>query len=118
MKSPDARDNKYLSTREVADLRSIYEKMVYSLVSEKGMPATKITRKWLFPRHLLDTWFNAHIPRYRSAVIERYSARSMLIMTGSDDSLLQRTLSLLHFKHRGRYFWSIRGSAGCPAAFA
>ena len=32
-----------LSTREVAELLNIHEKMVYTLVAEKGLPATKIT---------------------------------------------------------------------------
>ncbi|MGD9184636.1 MAG: helix-turn-helix domain-containing protein, partial [Desulfobacterales bacterium] len=38
-----------LSTKEVAQLLDVNEKMVYTLVSEKGLPATKVTGKWLFP---------------------------------------------------------------------
>jgi putative molybdopterin biosynthesis protein len=38
----------------VAKLLNINEKMVYTLIHEKGLPATKITGKWLFPRHLVE----------------------------------------------------------------
>jgi len=40
---------KLLSTREVSKFLNVNEKMVYTLVSDKGLPATKITGKWLFP---------------------------------------------------------------------
>jgi hypothetical protein len=30
--------------------------MVYALISDKGLPAAKITGKWLFPRHLVEQW--------------------------------------------------------------
>ena len=34
---------KFLSTKEVAQFLGVNEKMVYTLVSEKGLPATKVT---------------------------------------------------------------------------
>ena len=49
-----------LSTKEVARFIGVNEKMVYSLVAEKGLPATKITGKWLFPRHLVEQWIEAN----------------------------------------------------------
>ena len=42
-----------LSTKEVAQFLGVNEKMVYTLVAEKSLPATKITGKWLFPKHAL-----------------------------------------------------------------
>ena len=33
----------YLNTKEVAKLLHVNEKVVYSLVSDKGLPATKVT---------------------------------------------------------------------------
>jgi len=39
-----------MTTKEVAHFLNINEKMVYSLVSEKGLPATRITGKWLRDR--------------------------------------------------------------------
>ncbi|MCG6895269.1 MAG: helix-turn-helix domain-containing protein, partial [Desulfobacteraceae bacterium] len=38
--------NRLMGTREVAKLLGVNEKMVYTLISEKGLPATKITGKW------------------------------------------------------------------------
>jgi putative molybdopterin biosynthesis protein len=37
-----------LSTKEVAKFLKINGKMVYTLISEKGLPATKVTGKWFF----------------------------------------------------------------------
>lgn len=47
--------NKFLTTKEVAKLLHVNDKMVYSLVNDKGLPATKVTGKWLFPGALLRT---------------------------------------------------------------
>ena len=55
---------KLLSTKEVAKFLGINEKMVYSLVSEKGLPATKVTGKWLFPQHLVEQWIEARTINY------------------------------------------------------
>lgn len=102
----------YLSTQEVSELLSINEKLVYSLISEKGLPATKITGKWLFPRHLVDKWFTSQIPGIRKAGIEQYADRDIIIMYGSDDPLLQKTLSLFHREQQGTIFLANQGSIG------
>ncbi len=44
----------FLSTKDVAQFLDVNEKMMYTLVSEKGLPATKVTRKWLFRHHLVE----------------------------------------------------------------
>ncbi|MDY0092544.1 MAG: helix-turn-helix domain-containing protein, partial [Candidatus Vecturithrix sp.] len=54
----------FLSTKEVAQFLDVNENMVYSLVSDKGLPATKITGKWLFPRRLVEQWLENHIINY------------------------------------------------------
>lgn len=109
---PDAFMKSYLSTQEVSELLSINEKLVYSLISEKGLPATKITGKWLFPRHLLDKWFTAQIPSSPHAEIGQYAARGILTLAGGDDPLLQDTLFLFHLKRRGTIFLAGQGSIG------
>jgi excisionase family DNA binding protein len=45
-----------MSTREVAEYLRIKERKVYDLVREKRIPCTRVTGKWLFPRHLIDLW--------------------------------------------------------------
>ena len=56
----------FLSTREVAELLDVNEKVVYSLISEKGLPACKVTGKWIFPRHLVEKWIENHVLNYPS----------------------------------------------------
>jgi len=57
------------STKEVARFLNINEKMVYALVSEKGLPATKVTGKWLFPKHLVEQWIEAKTINYIPAIL-------------------------------------------------
>lgn len=107
-----AKDNKYLTTREVSRLLNINEKMVYSLVNDKGLPATKVTGKWLFPRHLVEEWLETHVLNYQRTGCERSSSDGILLMAGSDDLLLQKALSLFHRKGLGTVFFANLGSMG------
>jgi excisionase family DNA binding protein len=106
------KDNKYLTTREVAKLLNINEKMVYSLVNDKGLPATKVTGKWLFPRHLVEEWLETHVLNYQRTGIERSSNDGILLMAGSDDLLLQKVLSLYYKRGMGTVFFANLGSMG------
>jgi excisionase family DNA binding protein len=54
--APGSSMKRLLTTKEVAELLNIHEKMVYTLVAEKAMPATKIAGKWLFPQYLIEQW--------------------------------------------------------------
>ncbi len=56
--------NDLLSTKEVAKLLGVNEKIVYSLIAEKGLPATKVTGKWLFPLHLVEQWIEIQTINY------------------------------------------------------
>lgn len=88
-----------LSTKEIAEFLNINEKMVYSLVSDKGLPATKVTGKWLFPRHLVEQWIEAHTINYPEgkSILPKY--QGLLIITGSNDILLDKTISLFNTLH-------------------
>ena len=90
---------KLMSTKEVAKLLNVNEKMVYSLVSEKGLPATKITGKWLFPKHLVEQWVEANTINYPDNGIPLPSYDGLLIITGSNDLLLDRAISLFNSHH-------------------
>ncbi|PIE63995.1 MAG: DNA-binding protein [Desulfobacterales bacterium] len=90
---------KFLTTKEVADLLHVNHKMIYSLVNEKGLPATKITGKWLFPRRLVEDWLETNILNYRKPVAGHFADESVLLLAGSDDILLQRFLTLFHEKN-------------------
>jgi putative molybdopterin biosynthesis protein len=90
---------KLLSTKEVARLLGVNEKMVYTLVSEKGLPATKITGKWIFPGHLVDQWIETHTINYPETATHPLSNQGLLIITGSNDILLDQTISLFNTLH-------------------
>ncbi len=87
------------STKEVAKFLDINEKMVYSLISEKGLPATKITGKWLFPRHLVEQWIETHTLNYPEPSNRLPPYHGLLIIAGSNDPLLERTLSLFNARN-------------------
>ncbi len=68
--------------------------MVYTLVAEKGLPATKITGKWLFPDDLVEQWIDLHTKNYPEPWAKLPPYHGLLIITGSNDPLLEQTLSL------------------------
>lgn len=85
-----------LSTKEVAAYIGVNEKMVYTLINEKGLPASKVTGKWLFPQHLVDQWIESRTINYPKAPVKRLPDSGMLIIVGSNDLLLDQTISLFN----------------------
>ncbi len=105
--------DKFLTTKEVAQLIKVNEKMVYSLVSDKGLPATKITGKWLFPRKLVEEWLEMNVINGQRPGVGLSTDDGVLLMAGSDDPLLQKTLSLFHSQGYGTtVFFANLGSMG------
>ena len=45
----------FLTTSEAADYLRLGERKLYELVTNGAIPCTKVTGKWLFPRHELDS---------------------------------------------------------------
>jgi excisionase family DNA binding protein len=86
----------FLSTKEVAAFLNVNEKMVYTLVSEKGLPATKITGKWLFPKHLVEQWIEGHTENYPESLTKLPPYQGLLIIAGSNDLLLDKAISLFN----------------------
>ncbi len=85
---------KLLSTKEVARHLGINEKMVYTLIADKGLPASKVTGKWVFPQHLVDQWVEAHTVNLSAIGKLMPSAEGLLIIAGSNDPLLEQTIGL------------------------
>jgi len=77
--------NVFMSVKQVAEYLHLNEKKIYELVSERRIPATKITGKWMFPRELVDRWMldSAHGGLFTDR----------LILGGSDDPLLYRLIT-------------------------
>ncbi len=83
--SGDAALGDLMNTREVAEYLRIKERKVYALVREKRIPCTRVTGKWLFPRHLIDLWVaqGTRFPNPREAVA------APPVVVGSHDPLLE-----------------------------
>jgi excisionase family DNA binding protein len=85
---------KLLSTREVAELLGIHEKKVYRLITERGLPATKVTGKWLFPSHLVEQWIESHTINYPGQRDFLLRTPALFVVAGSNDILLDRAISV------------------------
>lgn len=92
-------DESFLSTRQVAKFLDVNEKMVYTLISEKGLPATKVTGKWRFPKRLIEQWLENHIVNHPGPD-QSASRPGLIVFAGSNDILLERSLALFNRKHR------------------
>lgn len=88
-----------LSTKEVAQYLGVNEKLIYSLVSEKGLPASKVTGKWIFPKHLVDQWVEANTLNIQTKGSGHGPPPGVLVMAGSNDALLEQAISLHNSKH-------------------
>lgn len=75
-----------MSTREVAEYLRIKERKIYDLVRQKRIPCTRVTGKWLFPKHLIDLWV-AQGTDFPETV--RNIAQVPPVVVGSHDPLLE-----------------------------
>lgn len=78
----------YLNTEQAAEYLNIKERKLYELVAEGGIPCSKVTGKWLFPRTALDRWVLAGMARPQGFA----PASPPPIIGGSHDLLLEWAL--------------------------
>ena len=90
-----------LTTKEVAELLNIHEKMVYTLVAEKAMPATKIAGKWLFPQYLIEQWVENNTINFPENIRPLTSNQRLVVLAGSNDILLDKTITLFNRSFSG-----------------
>ena len=93
---PVVEEKRLLNTREVARLLDINEKVVYSLISEKGLPGTKVTGKWLFPRHLVEQWLENQTINYPKPAHQLPPYHGLIIIAGSNDILLDKAVNIFN----------------------
>ncbi|MEX0694200.1 MAG: helix-turn-helix transcriptional regulator [Rhodospirillales bacterium] len=76
-----------MTTREVADYLRLKERKVYDMVAAGDIPCTRVTGKWLFPKHLIDIWLarSSTFPMIAAA----YAKPSPPVIVGSHDPLLE-----------------------------
>lgn len=85
-----------LTTKEVAELLNIHEKMIYTLVAEKAMPATKIAGKWLFPQYLIAQWVENNTINLPDNIRPLTSNQRLVVLAGSNDILLDKAITLFN----------------------
>lgn len=74
-----------LTTAEAADYLRLGERKLYELVAGNAIPCSKMTGKWLFPRHELDRWVLSGLGRPEGMI----PAEAPPIVGGSQDDLLE-----------------------------
>jgi excisionase family DNA binding protein len=77
-----------LTTAEASDYLRLGERKLYELVAENRIPCSKVTGKWLFPRHELDRWVLSGLARPEGML----PPESPPIVGGSQDDLLEWSL--------------------------
>jgi excisionase family DNA binding protein len=78
----------FLTTSEAADYLRLGERKLYELVTSGAIPCSKVTGKWLFPRHELDLWVLSGMARPPGMTITEPPP----IIGGSQDDLLEWSL--------------------------
>jgi putative molybdopterin biosynthesis protein len=78
----------FLTTSEAADYLRLGERKLYELVTSGAIPCSKVTGKWLFPRHELDLWVQSGLARPNGMM----TVEPPLIVGGSHDDLLEWSL--------------------------
>ncbi len=77
-----------LTTSEAADYLRIGERKLYELVADERIPCSKVTGKWLFPRHELDRWVMSGLARPAGMAANEPPP----IIGGSQDDVLEWAL--------------------------
>jgi putative molybdopterin biosynthesis protein len=110
-------DKVLLNTREVARFLDVNEKVVYSLISEKGLPATKATGKWLFPKHLVLQWIENGTLNYPKSPGALAPYHGLLIISGSNDILLEKVIAFYNraFPEHMAVFGNVGSEGGLRA---
>ncbi|MEE8547434.1 MAG: helix-turn-helix transcriptional regulator [bacterium] len=87
-------ESRLMDTREAAEFLGVNEKQIYTLIHERGLPGTKVTGKWVFPRHLVERWIESSVVNMPGEEQFLARARGLLLIAGSDDPLLTYLISL------------------------
>lgn len=97
---------------EVAQYLGLNEKVVYRFIRERGLPATKVTGRWLFSKVLVDQWLQRNIEGYgrRSGKL----GEDVVLLACSDEPLLNVALSECNSRSGESLFFS--ANVGSSAA--
>ena len=86
-------------------------------MAEKGLPATKVTGKWLFPQHLVEQWVEIGAVNYPQASINAFGHRDLLVVCGSNDPLLDSAIGLYNrrYSEQAAVFGNLGSMGGLKA---
>ena len=101
-----------LTTRQVAKYLNVNEKMIYSLIADKGLPASKVTGKWLFPLDLVRQWVENGTRNFPEQVkLPPY--HGLVLISGANDLLLDTLVATFNLKHSEHMaLFGLEGSLG------
>jgi excisionase family DNA binding protein len=74
-----------MSTKEVADYLRLKERKIYALVSQGGIPHSRVSGKLLFPRALIDEW----VKQSTAGAALKSMRQAPAVIAGSSDPLLE-----------------------------
>ena len=96
-----------MNTKEVAEYLGIHEKQVYTLVKTGKIPCTRITGKWIFPKHIIDEWITTHAKqRFIHARENRKRGKVTLFSAGSNDPILEILLNYMKKDNSSFYIFT------------
>jgi len=96
-----------MNTKEVAQYLGIHEKQVYVLIRAKGIPSTRLTGKWVFPKKLIDEWIELDAKIGLEKVREKSRRiEGALLASGSNDPILDMLQTYLRKSYPEFYIFS------------
>ncbi len=102
-----------MNTKEVAEYLGVHEKQVYVLIKAQRIPATRVTGKWVFPKHLIDEWIASNASKGLAEARQKSRrVEGALLCAGSNDVALDSLFSNMREAYPEFYFFSVvTGSA-------
>jgi excisionase family DNA binding protein len=90
-------NSNFLTVKEVSKLLNVNEKKVYTLAQEGKIPGTKVTGKWLFPKHELESLLRRDARQTVKRFLSEFAVnRNIILVAGSDDPVMHMVHGLFH----------------------
>lgn len=105
--------SEYMNTKEVAQYLDINEKQVYALIKSGGIPCTRVTGKWVFPKTLIDRWIEITALKNSTELTDGLKKPlGALFAAGSNDPVLDILINSMKHSDGAPYIFSaVTGSS-------
>ena len=103
----------YMNTKEVAEYLDINEKQVYALIKSGGIPCTRVTGKWVFPKILIDRWIEStSLKNSAELTADLKKPLGAIFAAGSNDPVLDILINSMKHGDGAPYIFSaVTGSS-------